>query len=109
MCPSCEQNPIVPGEGVCVTCITMYAQSLGPDWRQTEIGQFLVASNQKTEQMNERIRYEPTGYALEHVAVPAEEVAVSTPKNATVDEMIAALVVKHKWGYRRIHDFLQVG
>src|SRR4051812_32356980 len=96
MCPSCEQNSIVPGEGVCSACVAMYAQSLGPDWRQTEIGQFLTASNQKTEQMNERIACTPTGYALEDVPEPAVEHGIPTMRaSSDLDKMIEALVTRH--------------
>jgi hypothetical protein len=87
----------------------MYIASLGPDWKNTEVGQFLVASNLETARIAERIANEPTGYDIERVVEQVEETTMTRTKNTTLDEMIEALATKHGWGYRRIHSFLLVG
>jgi hypothetical protein len=72
-----------------------------------------VAANDQTRKLNDRIGCEPTGYDIERVADSAsahdEPEQVRPVVSDGVDEMIAALVQKHGWGYRRVHAFLSVG
>ncbi|MBK9944200.1 MAG: hypothetical protein IPP13_21580 [Kouleothrix sp.] len=110
-CPSCEKAPIVHEHGVCAICAEMYNSSLGPDWKNTEVGQFLLSSNETTRKLEQRIANEPTWHFIESVAaaVPEESQSHLTHPQSQIDEMIAALVKVHGWGYRRIHKFLQSG
>lgn len=111
-CPSCETKPITAESGVCVACTAMYVESLGPDWKNTPTGQFLLSSNQETAQIESGILFAPTGsYLVETLPAPeSEEVQVQGGSaEADLDEMIVALVRKHGWGSRRIHAFLSVG
>jgi hypothetical protein len=109
MCPSCEKRTGATNGDVCRACEAIYIQSLGLDWRQTETGRFLLGSNKETTEMNNRIAHTPTGYAIDAVAAPSEAEVDVVPVSAAVDQMIGALVHKHKWGYRRVHAFLQIG
>ena len=96
--------------GVCVACAEMYVEGLGINWRESEVGKFLTKSNRETAMIESGIAFAPTGsYLLENLAAPEPEDIQVTPAHSDLDAMIGALVMRHKWGYRRVHEFLLVG
>jgi hypothetical protein len=100
-------------EGVCKQCLADYITNLGPNWKSTPTGRFLLGANAETAAMERDIACSPAEAPVEIVSLDAlsqEEVwePGGVPRKREAALVVKALYDKSGWGARRIHEFLQI-